>query len=159
MLLSTEQIDTRDDEHDIKKVTSAEFLRSLLIRQNALFAFVTAKNLGSPKDMQNMASIDVVIDLPKSHYISLNEKLKGYTKFYVYTYESMATTFREYKTLRMCEFYGMSDTLMNPQPGLKQITEENKLLEGENVKVMRDNMEKFCKAHADEFNKSQLEVL
>lgn len=32
VLLSDEMINTRDDEHDIKKVTNAEFLRNLLIR-------------------------------------------------------------------------------------------------------------------------------
>ena len=38
----------------------------------------------------------------------------SYTKLYVYMYESMATTFREYKTIRMSEFYGMSQILINP---------------------------------------------
>ena len=39
---------------------------------------------------------------------------------YVYMYESLATTFREYKTLRMSEFYGMSQILINPQPPIEQ---------------------------------------
>lgn len=50
VLLSAERIDTRDDENDIKKVASAEFLRNLLIRQCAMFGFVIAKNTGSSKD-------------------------------------------------------------------------------------------------------------
>lgn len=79
-----------------------------------MFAFVTAKNLGSPKDAQNMASIDVLIDMSKSHFLGMQEKIKGYSKLYVYTYESLATTFREYKTIRMSEFYGMCDTLIKP---------------------------------------------
>lgn len=47
-------------------------------------------------------------------YFKLCEQEMGYTKMYVYIYESLATTFREYKTIRMSEFYGMTDILMNP---------------------------------------------
>jgi hypothetical protein len=32
----------------------------------------------------------------------------GYMKMHVYIVESLATNIREYKTLRMCEFYGLS---------------------------------------------------
>ena len=57
---------------------------------------------------------------------------------YVYVYESLATTFREYKTLRMSEFYGMSEILLNPQPNRAiKPPEDCELDEGEDVKIMR----------------------
>lgn len=80
-----------------------------------MFGFVTAKNVGSPKDpTQSAASVDILIDFSKATYLKLGEQELGYSKMYVYVYESLATTFREYKTLRMSEFYGMSDILLNP---------------------------------------------
>jgi len=80
-----------------------------------MFAFVTQKNIGSPKDpTQAGASIDVLIDHSKATWLKLEEQTSGYSKLHVYLYESLATTFREYKTLRMSEFYGMSSILMNP---------------------------------------------
>ena len=82
----------------------------------------------------------------------------SYTKMHVYMYESMATTFREYKTIRMSEFYGMSQILIKPQPGPKAITEEQILIEGEDVRLMRSKMEHFCETYKGEFNQSQREV-
>lgn len=81
---------------------------------------------------------------------------------YVYSYESLATTFREYKTLRMCEFYGMSDILLNPrpkQPKDQETLEAEALIEGEDVKVMRQKMADFYSAHKEQYNPSQREVL
>ena len=80
-----------------------------------MLAFVTQKNLGTPKDpTQAGANIDCLIDHSKSTWMKLQEQARGHTKIYLYLYESLATTFREYKTLRMCEFYGMSSIIMNP---------------------------------------------
>ena len=61
-----------------------------------------------------MASIDLLIDLGKATWLRLAEEKLGYSKLYFYCYESLATTFREYKTIRMSEFYGMSDIIVNP---------------------------------------------
>lgn len=37
---------------------------------------------------------------------------------YVYQIESLATNIREYKTLRMCEFFGLAETIINPKKSL-----------------------------------------
>lgn len=79
---------------------------------------------------------------------------------YVYMYESLATTFREYKTLRMSEFYGMSPILLNPQPPKPEMSlsidsEEN----NEEAKFMRSKMIHFYNTYKGEYNSSQCEVL
>ena len=71
---------------------------------------------------------------------------------YVYVFESLATTFREYKTLRMCEFYGMSQIIINPQPPVSNaLKEEEKaaaeMVEGLDKKVMREKMAHFYKTY------------
>jgi len=50
ILLTNERLPIRGDQDDIKQIVNAEFLRSLLIKQCAMFGFVTQKNIGSPKD-------------------------------------------------------------------------------------------------------------
>ena len=80
---------------------------------------------------------------------------------YIYVFESLATTFREYKTLRMSEFYGMSDILLNPQPKLA-ITEDNSEEidnMGEDEKLARAQMAHFYNTYKGEFNVSQRAVL
>ena len=55
----------------------------------------------------------------------------SYSKFYVYNLESLAVSLREYKTIRMSEFYGMVDTLLKPKshaaPENQEYSEEDKL--------------------------------
>ena len=142
ILLTSERIEIPGHDNDVKKVTNEDFLRSYLIKQCAMFAFVTGKNIGSPKDpSQSGASIDVLIDFSKATYLKLSEQELGYAKLYVYVYESLATTFREYKTLRMSEFYAMSEILLKPQPQKSfealEAEELAALGEGEDVKLMR----------------------
>ena len=50
ILVCSERLPTPGTQNDIKKLANAEFIRSLLARQCAMFALVTQKNMGSPKD-------------------------------------------------------------------------------------------------------------
>jgi len=158
VLFSSEQLDIPGGNHDIKKLVNADFLRSLLIRQCCFFGFVTQKNIGSPKDpTQAAASIDCLIDFSKSTWLKLSEQTQSYTKLYVYCYESLATTFREYKTLRMSEFYGMADIILTPGLKLKETQQqktERAILEGEDVKLMRQKMTAFYDKYKDQYNVS-----
>lgn len=43
---------------------------------------------------------------------------------HVYMIESLATTIREYKTLRMSEFYGLADTIIDPQKSLIPVSDQ-----------------------------------
>ena len=80
-----------------------------------MFAFVTAKNSGNPKNpAQALPSIDCLIDPHRCRHLKLEEIEKSYSKLYIYVYDSLATSFREYKTIRMSEFYGMTDILLDP---------------------------------------------
>ena len=67
----------------------------------------------------------MAIDVSKSLYLEMMESEKSYTRMYIYHFESLASTLREYKTMRMSEFYGFSRTLLHPERGVKhEIVEE-----------------------------------
>lgn len=102
---------------------------------------------------------------------------------YCYHFENLATTVREYKSLRMSEFYGMAPILLNPSLSLQnkeqmlQVhTKELELALGnhfkqiksepmkyaKNVAVVEDQptrMRKYIKRNKKLFNPSQLIVL
>ena len=59
----------------------------------------------------------------------------------------------------MCEFYGMSDILMNPGLKTEKTKQMQELTEGEDVKVMRTNMQSFYETYKREYNDSQRKVL
>ena len=80
----------------------------------------------------------------------MEERHKSFSKFYVYNLEGLATTFREYKTIKMCEFYGMADILMNPKP--KPPLDMNNL--SEEQKVFIEKTGDFLQRHKDQFNVS-----
>lgn len=117
LLLSHEKIDVKD-KHDLKKITSVENLRSLIVRQGAMLALVTQKSSGGAAKGGTVApkSIECVVDVSKSFYLGLMEEEKSYSKFYVYFIESLSVNLREYRTIRMSEFYGMVDILLHPSP-------------------------------------------
>lgn len=117
LLLSQEKIDVKD-KHDLKKITSVENLRSLIVRQGAMLALVTQKSSGGAAKGGTVApkSIECVVDVSKSFYLGLMEEEKSYSKFYVYFIESLSVNLREYRTIRMSEFYGMVDILLHPSP-------------------------------------------
>lgn len=63
-----------------------------------------------------MSSLGLVVDISKSYFLDMEEKVKSYSKFYVYHFESLASTFREYRSIKMSEFYSMTDKLIKPEP-------------------------------------------
>ena len=73
VLLSYERLPTPGGQDDVKRLISGEFLRSLLIKQCAMLAFVTQKSLGSAvKDpTQSGATIDCMIDHSKATWLKL----------------------------------------------------------------------------------------
>lgn len=117
ILLSHEKISIKD-KHDFKKITSVENLRSLIVRQGAMLALVTQKCQGGGAakggGVSAPKSIECMVDVSKSFYLGLMEEERSYSKFYVYYIESLSVNLREYRTIRMSEFYGMVDTLLHP---------------------------------------------
>lgn len=85
-----------------------DWLKSTLIKSSAMFAIVTDKSFKDRK------FIDVLIDISKSEFLKSPED-ETYCYMHCYLVESLATTVREYKTLRMSEFYSFSKLILNPK--------------------------------------------
>jgi hypothetical protein len=64
--------------------------------------------------------VEVRLDKAKAHFIKNQSLLHkdGYIRLHAYLVESLATNIREYRTLRMCEFYGHAETIFNPKHAL-----------------------------------------
>ena len=117
ILMSSERLDLPGRVNDVKKFATAELLRSLLIRSCSMFALVIARSVGGANKSGTTVeggSLELVVDVSKACYLSMEEREKSYTKMYVYQFESLASTLREYRTIRMSEFFAMSDILVNP---------------------------------------------
>ena len=77
---------------------------------------------------------------------------------YCYIVESLSTTLREYKTLRMCEFYGMMDTILNPKITLELLQKDEEA--GDALKHEKESeMKSFVKMFGGMFNSSQRDAL
>ena len=59
--------------------------------------------------------LEVKLDITKLSFIKNAQNTNGYIKMHVYQIESLSTNIREYKTLRMSEFYGLAPTILNPR--------------------------------------------
>lgn len=55
-----------------------------------------------------------MVDISNALFLERAEAENSYAKMYCYHYENFATTVREYKTLKMCEFYKMAPILLYP---------------------------------------------
>jgi hypothetical protein len=92
-------------------------IKQLMGRSGVMLAYVTKKAGMPPKNpngMQLPQSCDCIIDISKSFFLEMMEREKSYTRMYVYSFDSLASNLREYKVLRMSEFFGFSDTLLKP---------------------------------------------
>lgn len=109
VILSEEPLDLNGHD-DVKKVCNIDFLRALLFKHNAMFAFVTKKATTSKGGAAGSACLQV--DISKALFLEMAESEHSYAKMHCYHYENLATTVREYKTLKMCEFYKMAPILL-----------------------------------------------
>ena len=57
------------------------------------------------KGKRGSTSVEVLIDTTKVDFLKNKELELTYTPMYCYAIESLATSVREYKTLRLSEFY------------------------------------------------------
>ena len=113
LLLSEKVLDLKGFK-DIKKVATIEWLRAMILRPDTMLALVTTKASAGGAG-NSLISLNCAVDVSKSFYLQMAEEGKSYSKFYVYHLESLGVSLREYKTIRMSEFYGMVDTLLKPQ--------------------------------------------
>ena len=158
-------------------MSNAEFLRSLLISPSAMFGFVTKKAAKN-----EFATLKV--DISKSFFFDTAQRESTYTKMYCYHFENLASTIKEYKTLKMSEFFRMAPIIFNPSLALHnkdellqlhkrdlelalglslgQMEKAEPLKYAKNVAVVEDQqtrMQKYVKRNKKLFNPSQLIVL
>ena len=67
------------------------------------------------KSKKNQNSIEILIDNSKAQFVEEEEKELSYSIMHCYYVDSLATNLREYRTLRMSEFYLFSPIILNPQ--------------------------------------------
>lgn len=77
-----------------------------------MFAFVTKK-------AQRNGSALLQVDISKAFFLEQAEAENGYTKLHCYHFENLATTVREFRTLKMSEFYRMAPILVQPSMALE----------------------------------------
>ena len=114
ILMTTEKLNLPGRDNDLKKSATIDFLRSVLFRSCAMFGFVTGKNMSQSKSGMNVdgGALELLVDYSKACFLSMEERAHSYTRMYVYLFDSLATTMREYQTIRKSEFYAMSDILL-----------------------------------------------
>lgn len=82
-----------------------------------MFAFVTKKAATAGK--AGLSSAHLLVDVAKSYWLERAESENHFVKMHCYHYENLATTVREYRTLKMCEFFSMAPILLNPSQALQ----------------------------------------
>jgi len=95
--------------HDVKKFLSPQWLKASLMRPGVMLAYV------NEKAKKGSYFLEVYIHKTKSYPLSKDQTKDGYIELQVHVVESLATTIREYRTLRMSEFFGLSDLIVNPR--------------------------------------------
>ena len=73
------------------------------------------------------------MDISKAYFLEFAELENSFVKLHCYHFEKLSTTVREYKTLRMSEFFGMAPLLLQPSLALERkedmLQEHRKTLE------------------------------
>jgi hypothetical protein len=153
-----ELIDPSTKSDDIKGVmTKKDWLKTNINQGQCLFGFVTERSKRGPLSLTvkiNALGFEKFTQEPSSESKEENkgEEVKLTSKFYkIYCYlvESLSTTVREYRTLRMCEFLGgFTPILMNPRESLSLIRKDQR-------RHPRCNfMQGFLRAYERNFNPS-----
>ena len=107
-----------------------------------MFAYV------DDKSRRGKSFLDVKVDISKSTFLKESGNEQGYIKVFCYLIDSFATTLREYRTLRMSEFYGLSSTILRPDVSLQKLKAN-----GERHPNCQ-RMESFVNNFGSRFNKS-----
>ena len=108
-------------------------MRTLLFKYNAMFAFVT-KRATSTRGIAGAAKLQVHIS--KACFLESTEMEQSYCTMCCYHYENLATTVREYKTLRLSEFFRMTPVIMQPGRAANQDRESRDSMLKEHTKAL-----------------------
>lgn len=110
ILTKQELVNDKEVPHeDIKRVFSREWMRTHINKGNNLLAIV------HEKAKKGVPFLSVKTN-PAAAKLFFGEKTGNHVaKVYVYLLESLSTSVREYRTLRLSEFYGaFSPLILNP---------------------------------------------
>jgi hypothetical protein len=77
-----------------------------------MFAFATKK-------AQKNGFVTLQVDISKAFFLEQEEFSNQYAKLHCYHFENLSTTVREFKTLKMSEFYKMAPILLEPSLALE----------------------------------------
>ena len=105
LLLSKDPLPT----NEAKKVTSIDYLMKMRNEKGKMLCMVTNRR------KKDAAYVTVKIDM-KLHddYVCMNVRQLDLLKVHVYFFDSMATTFREFRTIKSCEFFPTADIILDP---------------------------------------------
>ena len=95
LLLSKEELDTKN----VKKLTSAQFLKDIQNQPDKMMAMV------SQKRQQDKTFLELKVDISHDKYVNLNCSEFDYYEMHVYYFDSMSTRIREFRTVKSAEFY------------------------------------------------------
>jgi hypothetical protein len=118
------------------------------MKPNVMLAYVEEKT------KKGQIFVELKFDRTKATFVKSSDQEKGgYLQVHVYLLETLATNIREYKTLRMCEFYGLADTIVNPKKSLTIAAQSDQRHKH------YPQMVKYVKSQGGKYNPSQLEAL
>ncbi len=162
----SELIDPLTKSDDIKSVMGQkEWLKDNINQGQCLFGFVTERSKRGPMSLTvkmdsngfNKFTIEQPAEGGENEESKTAAEVRATSKFYkVYCYlvESLSTTVREYRTLRMSEFLGgFTPIIINPRDSLSLIKKEQKRHPKANF------MQGFLRAYERNFNPSQISAL
>jgi hypothetical protein len=176
IIISETKIDLKGKD-DIKQVGDVNFLLHALSRPGTMCAFV------KEKWFKGNGFVTLIVDNSKSKYLEQLEMADSFAFMHCYHFESLATTIREYRTLKMTEFCKMAPIIQQPTLSIKKkqemVAEHQKTLhEAINADVkpvaptrswgsgkaekpidIPANLRQYMKNNAGLFNPSQAEVL
>lgn len=101
-----------DPSFDFKSIVNLDFLRANLLKPSSMLALVSKKATTSFK---SVGPAELKVDVTKGSWLDRITHDSAYCKMYCYHFESLATTLREYRTLKMSEFFRMSPILVHPK--------------------------------------------
>lgn len=112
--LLSQQNGNRRNATDIKKIITPQWLKSNLMKPWVMLAYVEEKT------KKGTAFLEIKVDKTKASFLkaATDKENQGYAKLYVYVVESLASSIREYRTLRMSEFYGHAPLILDPRKSL-----------------------------------------
>jgi hypothetical protein len=108
VLLSEKPIKLPAGTTDIKKIANIDWIRREILKNDVMLGLVLTKASGGDPKTGGNFSLDFLVDVSKQFYLRNAEAENSFSKFYVYHLESLGVGLREYRTIRMSEFFGMA---------------------------------------------------